>query len=134
MLRVIFGLKLDDKTNMTRLRTNIQMFSINQLTCYHVLLEAYNVIYHGSSESILKKWLPSEDRHYPVRRQRENEVKVQVPDHVTCRGFAWYGAKMWNQLPAEIRGMKNPERFKEATMRKTEQQSTQISDASKTLK
>ena len=48
MLRMIFGYKMEDRTNMSTLRTNIKMFSINQLTCYHVLLEAYNVINYGS--------------------------------------------------------------------------------------
>ena len=97
MLRMIFGYKMEDRTNMTTLRSNIQMFSINQLTCYHVLLEAYNVINYGSSDVILKKWCPQEKRHYPIRSNRMEDVKVVVPDHITCRGFAWYGAKMWNQ-------------------------------------
>ena len=56
-------------------------------------------------------------RHYPVRRKRESEVKVHVPDHVTCQGFAWYGAKMWNELPAETREMKNHDSFKVAVKR-----------------
>ena len=80
----------------------------------HFLLEAFNVINYGSSKSILKKWLPNEERHYPVRRKRESEVKVHVPDHVTCQGFAFFGAKMWNQLPAEIREMKIPDNLKVA--------------------
>ena len=83
----------------------------------HFLLEAFNVINYGSSKSILKKWLPNEERHYLVRRKRESEVKVHVPDHVTCQGFAWYGAKMWNQLPAETREMKNHDSFKVAVKR-----------------
>ena len=120
MLRVIFGFKQEDKTNMSRLRENIKMFSINQLTSYHVLLEAYNVIYYGSSDIILKKWLPQEERHYPMRSQRSKNVKnvkVQVPDHVSCQGFGWYGAKMWNQLPNEIKELKDPDSFKVAIKR-----------------
>ena len=81
MLRIIFDFKLEDKTNMTRLRENINMFSVNQLACYHVLLEAYNVIYYKSSEVIFNKWLPQEERHYPMRSQRRKDVKVHVPDH-----------------------------------------------------
>ena len=90
------------------------MFSINQLAFYHVLLEAYNVIYYKSSEVIFKKWLPQEERNYPMRSQRSKDVKVHVPDHVTCQGFVWYGAKMWNQLPVEIQELKNPDSYKEA--------------------
>ena len=110
-------IKLEDRTNMTRLRTNINMFSINQLTCYHVLLEAFNIVHYGSSDVILKKWLPQEERCYPLREKRRKDVKVIVPDHVSCRGFAWYGAKMWNQLPVETRELTNPDSFKVAMKR-----------------
>ena len=34
MLRMIFGFRLEDMTNMTRVRTNIKMFSVNQMCCY----------------------------------------------------------------------------------------------------
>ena len=113
MLRVIFGYKLGDKTNMTRLRNNINMFSVNQMACYHVLMEAFNVINHSSSEVIHNKWLPDDNRQHLRRRERRNEVKVHVPNHVKCQGFTWYGAKMWNQLPVEIQELKNPDSYKD---------------------
>ena len=90
------------------------MFSVNQMCCYQVLIEAFNVINHGSSENIQKKWLNQEERNYPVRRERMGEVKVIVPDHIKCRGFTWYGAKMWNWIPVEAREIKNPDTFKDA--------------------
>ena len=114
MLRVIFGYKMGDKTNMTTLRNNIKMFSVNQMVCYHVLLEAFNVINHGSSEIIQRKWKPNESRNYPVRRERKEEVKVHVPAHVSCQGFTWYGAKLWNHLPVEIQEIKIPDNLKNA--------------------
>ena len=52
MLRMIFGLKLEDKTNMTKLRNNIKIFSVNQMCCYQVLIEAFNIINNGSSDKI----------------------------------------------------------------------------------
>ena len=42
------------------------------------------------------------------------EVKVHVPAHEKCRGFTWYGAKMWNWVPVELREIKNPDIFKVA--------------------
>ena len=63
------------------------MFSVNQMVCYHVLLEAFNVVNNGSSDSIQKKWRPNEPRNYPMRRERKVEVKVNVPAHVSCQGF-----------------------------------------------
>ena len=102
---------------MSDLRNNIKMFSVNQTVCYHVLLEAYNVINNGSSDIIQNKWLQKENRHHLRRKMRKEEVKVHVPKHVKCRGFTWYGAKMWNQLPIEIQELKNPTSFKEAIKR-----------------
>ena len=112
MLRMIFNYKLEDKTNMEKLRESIQMFSVNQMVCYHVLLEAFNIINNGSSEVIQEKWR-METRNYPLRRNRVKEVKVIMPEHTKCQGFTLYGAKMWNQLPIEIREIENLDRFKE---------------------
>ena len=83
MLRMIFNYKLGDKTNMENLRHNLQIFSVNQMVCYHVLLESFNIINYGSSEIIQKKWIPQETRNYPVRRDRKEDVKVHVPSHVS---------------------------------------------------
>ena len=69
MLRMIFGgYRLEDRVNMEQLRCNIQMFSINQMNCYHVLLEAFNVIRNGSSERIREKWLPNKSNIYNNKR------------------------------------------------------------------
>ena len=112
MLRVIFGYKLGDKTIMEKLRNRIKMFSVNQMVCYHVLLEAFNIINHGSSETIQKKWKPNETRKYPLRKERKENVKVHVPEHVSCHGFTLHGARLWNHLPLEIQELKNPNSFK----------------------
>ena len=114
MLRMIFKCKMSDKTNMTALRNSIKMFSINQMVCYHVLLEVFIIINFGSSELIRKKWRPCETRNYPIRENRKHEVKVHVPTHVSCKGFTFYGAKLWNLLPVEIQELTNPDKFKDA--------------------
>ena len=111
MLRTIFNYRLLDKVNMEKLRNNIKMFSINQMNIYHVLLEAFNVISNGSAEKIQEKWMPGIEKHYSNRR--EFDVKVPSVDHVRCQGFTWFGAKLWNSLPEEIKAVKNPDSFKE---------------------
>ena len=55
MLRVIFGFKLKNCVNMKNLREEIKMMSVNQIAVYHILLEAYNVMRHLSSEQIHMK-------------------------------------------------------------------------------
>ena len=100
-------LRLEDRVNMEQLRSNIQMFSINQMNCYHVLLEAFNVIRNGSSERIREKWLPNKSNIY------SNNVIVPQVNHVKCQGFSWYAAKMWNELPEEIKAIVGPSLFKD---------------------
>ena len=92
----MFNYKMEDRTNMKELRTRLEMFSVNQMCCYQTLMEAFNVINHGSSEAIYDKWIPNKERSYPLSRNRLKEVKVNVPEHVKCQGFTFYGAKIWN--------------------------------------
>ena len=92
MLRMVFEYRPQDKINMEKLREDIGMFSVNQMNCYHVLLEAYNVINLGSSEKLQEKWRPKKERVYSNRRKMD--VIVPKVDHVRCQGFSWFGAKI----------------------------------------
>ena len=53
--------------------------------------------------------MPNNEKSYSNRR--EHNVKVPRVDHVKCEGFTLYGAKMWNQLPEEIKLIKEPKLF-----------------------
>ena len=110
MLRMIFGFRLSDQVNMEKLRNEIGMFSVNQLNCYHVLIEAFNVKHFGSSEKIQEKWMPEGQRSYSNRRQ--HDVIVPKVGHVKCQGFSWHASKMWNKLPEFIKEIDNPDIFK----------------------
>ena len=110
MLRMIFGFRISDQINMEKLRNEIGMFRINQLNCYHVLLEAFNIKHFGSSEKIQKKWVPENQRLYSNRRL--HDVKVPKVDHVRDQGFSWYAAKLWNKLPENIKEIENPDSYK----------------------
>ena len=110
MLRMIFGYRQRDMVNMEKLRKSIGMFSINQMNIYHVLLEAFNIINHGSAEKIQEKWLTPNDSHYSNRRKQN--VRIPKVNHTSCQGFSWNGAKLWNQLPESLKDVKNGEAFK----------------------
>ena len=110
MIRMIFSYKSLDMVNMEELRGKIGMFSVNQMNCYHVLIEAYNVIHYGSAEEIQKKWKPNDERIYSDRRK--HDVKIPKVNHVRCEGFSVFGAKMWNNLPEDIKSIENPDTFK----------------------
>ena len=111
MLRMVFGYELKDRVNMEKLREKIKMLSVNQMNSYHVLIEAFNIIHYGSADQIQEKWLPKDDRIYSNRRKLD--VKVPFVDHISCRGFSWHAAKMWNNLPDDIKSIENPNTFKE---------------------
>ena len=56
MIRIIYGLKKQNHVNMINVRVKIKMMSGNQISVYHTLLEAYNIMRHSSSEQIHIKW------------------------------------------------------------------------------
>ena len=111
MLRMIFEYRLQDQVNMEKLRRKINMFSVNQMNIYHVLIEAFNIINYGSADRIQEKWLPHNEGLYSNRRKED--VKVPRVEHIKCEGFSFYGAKTWNYLPQSIKSIKNPDLFKE---------------------
>ena len=110
MLRMIFGYRMQDMVNMEELREKVGIYSVNQLNCYHVLIEAFNIIRFGSSSVIQEKWLQKSNSGYSSRRP--NDVKVPKVDHKRCQGFSWFGAKLWNSLPEEIKAIQKPSVFK----------------------
>ena len=111
MLRMIFEYKLQDQVNMEKLREKIQMISVNQMSIYHTLIEAFNVIHYGSADRIQAKWITNKERVYSNRRS--HDVKIPRVEHITCQGFSLHGAKAWNSLPECIKSIKNPDIFKQ---------------------
>ena len=55
--------KLKNRVNMKNLREEIKTMSVNQISVYHTLLEAYNVMRHLSSEKIYMKWKITERKY-----------------------------------------------------------------------
>ena len=109
MIRMIFGFRVEDKVNMEELREKIGMLSVNQMNCYHVLLEAFNVIRNGSSVKIQDKWKKTSNQY---SNRRLNDVKVPKVNHTRCEGFSFYGAKFWNSLPEDLKAITSPDTFK----------------------
>ena len=112
MLRVVFGYRMADQVNMQKLRESINMFSVNQMNCYHVLLESHNVVINASSQRIQDKWMPKEEKPYCTRSVTNQNVLVPNKPKKKCLGFSYYGAKLYNKLPLEIRETNSPTTFK----------------------
>ena len=114
MLRVIFGFQLKNCINMKNLREEIKMMSVNQISVYHTLLEAYNVMRHLSSEQINMKWKLIE-RKYALRSTTKKQLNVPEKPKLKCLGFTYNGAKLFNMLPIEMKKVEDPSAFKNMT-------------------
>jgi hypothetical protein len=102
MLRIIHGLRISDRVNMLELRTKIKIMSVNQMTIYHTIMEVFNILYNYSSEQINKKYR-HHDRH-SLRKNTNNFLRVpEIQLRRKCTGFTYCGAKIFNNLPNNIR-------------------------------
>ena len=62
---------------MTKAKKSIKIFSVNQMCCYQVLIEAFNIIKNVASDTLYKEWM-----HQDIRRY------VEVACHYTSLGHA----------------------------------------------
>ena len=102
MIRVILDLDKKKHINMMHIREKIKMMSVNQISIYHTLLEAHNVMMNSSSEQIQRKWKDSSEKRYSLRSVLKNDVKVPEKPLLKCLGFSCNGAKLFNILPRNI--------------------------------
>ena len=112
MLRIILGLNKKQHINMEKVRKNVNMFSVNQMSIYHTLLETFNVIRKSSSESIKKKWENKLENKYLLRSGTTKDLIIPEKPVKNCTGFTYLGAKLFNKLPCNIKETLNPCTFK----------------------
>ena len=91
LFRLLDGKSKKDKVNVERIAKKFELMSINQMTCYHILMETYKIIHFGASEKLKKKLLPNSEH--------SKSLKVPLVTKASCRGFTYYAAKLWNSLP-----------------------------------
>ena len=100
MLRLLAGKEVKDKVRVVSLAKQFGVMSVNQMTCYHVLLETYKIVHFSASEKVREKLMPVS----------EKSISLNVPMFklVTCRGFSYFAARLWNELPVAIRTREKP--------------------------
>ena len=111
-LRLLSGHRRSEHVNMARLRKQRQMMSINQLTVYHVGIEAYNVLHNNSSDQLKEKMIKTVNEHYSLRSQERGDLLLSTKPKKNCTGFSYTGAKVWNALPVKLRNDIRPALFK----------------------
>ena len=100
---------------MQKVREKLKMMSVNQINCYHTLLEAYNIKKKSASDQIKVKWSKMSDTNFKLRSETNNDIKVPIKPKTKCTGFTYQAAKLFNMLPVNIRENSNPNTFKTLT-------------------
>ena len=100
MFRLLEGKSKKDKVNVEKIAKKFGLMSINQMTSYHILMETYKILHFGASEQIKKKLVPVSTH--------SKSLKVPLVTKISCRGFTYYAAKLWNSLPPGIRVREKP--------------------------
>ena len=112
MIRELFGYKRKDRVNMDSLRAAQKMLSVNQIACYHILLETFNILVKNSSPQIKEKIKHRENTRYDMRSNEKGDLNVIEKPKKSCVGFTYLSSKLWNMLPEEYRKITSPELFK----------------------
>ena len=112
MLRLLVNKKRDSHTNMEKLRNELKMMSVNQLSCYHTAIEMFNIINHKSSATLHEEMIQVQ-KGYSLRGLQDGTVIVPEKGKKSCNGFHYMGPKLWNFLPAHIRKTSKRNVFKE---------------------
>ena len=102
MLRLLVNKKRGSLTNMERVRSELKMMSVNQLSCYHTAIEMFNVINNNSSAALLEEMIQV-PKGYSLRGLEDGTVLVPRKGKKNCNGFHYIGPKLWNSLSAHIR-------------------------------
>ena len=115
MIRVIRGLKQADHINMKKVRKQINMLSVNQMSVYHTVMEVFNITNRTASEQLQNKLIRHEGRHSD-RSAANNELYVPKKARINCTGFSYLGPKLYNMLTTDIKSAKSIEDFKNKLM------------------
>ena len=112
MIRLLVNKKRSSHTNMEKLRNELKMMSVNQLSCYHTAIEMFNVI-NNKSSAALHEEMKQVPKGYGLRGLQDGTVLVPQKGKKSCNGFHYTGPKLWNFLPAHIRKTTKRNIFKE---------------------
>ena len=100
MFRLLDGKSKKDKVSVQKIAKKFEMMSINQLTCYHILMETYKILHFGASDKLKAKLVPNS--------KMSKNLQVPLVKRSSCRGFTYFAARLWNSLPPQIKMRERP--------------------------
>ena len=101
-MRLIEGKKRKDRISIESLREKTKLPSANQLTIQAILMEAWK-IKHGHAEAIADLMTDLRERDIITRAIAQGHVEVPVGGKNTLGSFSHQSAKLWNDLPTDIK-------------------------------
>ena len=100
MFRLLDGKSKKDRVKVEKIATKFGLMSINQMTCYHYLMETYKIIHFGASDKLRNKLVPNS--------KLSKNLHVPLVKKTSCRGFTYYAARLWNSLPPTTKMREKP--------------------------
>ena len=97
---------------MQKVREKIGMMSVNQMIIYHTIVEAYNIVKYSSSDQIRHKWESKKETTYCLGSESNNDIMIPKKSTTKCIGFTYFGAKLLNMLPSDIKRNEHSSIFK----------------------
>ena len=73
------------------------------------------MVRNSTSEQIKRKWEDRVEMKYSLRSAANNALKIPEKPLTKCKGFTYYGSKLFNKLPPNIKETLNPKTFKYLT-------------------
>ena len=106
-------LRASKYTPLVQLITESGELSIHQLVAYHTLLQVHKTILCKKPEYLAKNVslnIPKNGQIFPHRQI--HTITVNRNKSISRSAFMYRGAKLWNQLPLELKNCQTTQKFK----------------------
>jgi len=104
MLRTIYALKIKDKTNMTKLRTQKDVMSINQITCQAIIMEFRKALQFDTLPHTMEMINVERRSNINTRSSSQGQIRpLKCRLSTTSNSFPAIAVRLWNKLPEDLR-------------------------------
>ena len=112
MMRVILGVKREDRVTVSELLSETGYKSVNQMVVQHTLNETFNIVHHNSIPDVRKCLTEHKGTERTTRSKSRADLIVHVAKKSRNRGFLEQAARIWNSVPSEMRETSTKVTFK----------------------
>jgi hypothetical protein len=103
MMRIVTGRKLSDRISSKQMREELGIMSVNQLCCYHIIMETYSILVNETSEYIRDALIKMPEGS-DLEGEQQYRRHARVPkSEGRNNNFLFYAATLWNMLPKHMK-------------------------------